>query len=479
MLLEKVLETENLRFFDVTIEEQIDLLKEKVHIKFNPLFLPKEINDRYFIKEDNVSYGSLEVELSSKIYLEALKENKKWVESSGFKNTGESFDFFQQKIPKMIFEPIQTLTLKEESENSSTNENQELQENQSLRRSQTVRLILPERAENSYENSFITIPEAVTTSLNFVDYHGNYQNAKKLKEVINYCTKDLFINNPLNYKDDFIVMGTLEKSLGDYGNYLSLSERMIAIAEKGNIDFALEMLKKENPELFTTKSLSIRRNLEDMYLRKIGKLKTYPLESFIVPQDMKYFMHVFEMSIEAEDAKVLVLIGDPGTGRTQFAKAYTEQKLCKNPLVINHREGLSQFIKGYHESIIFDDPDFSDETLQTLIRLMDNQEAPIKIRYTNAIIPVNTPKVITSNIPLTEINKGFNEKSLQRRMINCDIGSHKLFDIDKTLKLATDPDQIKMLSLKKQFALEFRKAKRLERMIEEQKSLYFDQKDNE
>ena len=63
-------------------------------------------------------------------------------------------------------------------------------------------------------------------------------------------------------------------------------------------------------------------------------------------------------------------------------------------------------------------------------------------------------------------------------MINCDIGSHKLFDIEKTLKLATDPDQIKMLSLKKQFALEFRKAKRLEMMIEEQKRLYFDQKDN-
>ena len=70
---------------------------------------------------------------------------------------------------------------------------------------------------------------------------------------------------------------------------------------------------------------------------------------------------------------------------------------------------------------------------------------------------------------LTEINEAFTTEALQRRILNCDTGSHKLFDIEKTFKLTKNPAQIEMLSKKNQFASEFEKAKRLERLAKQKK----------
>lgn len=55
-------------------------------------------------------------------------------------------------------------------------------------------------------------------------------------------------------------------------------------------------------------------------------------------------------------------------------------------------------------------------------------------------------------MPLTKINIKFYTAALQRRNLNCDLGNHKLYNVERTLSITEDPAQIKML-LKNNFLL--------------------------
>jgi DNA replication protein DnaC len=51
----------------------------------------------------------------------------------------------------------------------------------------------------------------------------------------------------------------------------------------------------------------------------------------------------------------LVLIGNPGTGKTQMVMAFLKDVLQLKPMIINNMDGLRFYDNNVNDAIIFDD----------------------------------------------------------------------------------------------------------------------------
>jgi len=110
------------------------------------------------------------------------------------------------------------------------------------------------------------------------------------------------------------------------------------------------------------------------------------------------FTHLYPEShwtLTVNWSRCLYLWGGTGTGKTQWAvHQFT------NPLLVCQRDCLKDFRADKHDGIVFDDMDFSNWDRTELIHLCDwDNERRIKCRYRDAVIPAQTKKIFTSNIP--------------------------------------------------------------------------------
>lgn len=123
-------------------------------------------------------------------------------------------------------------------------------------------------------------------------------------------------------------------------------------------------------------------------------------QSVTVPQ---YRPHQFKRSLDT--SKPVLICGDPGTGKTQFAIAQ-----FKSPLVVSSSEEqddpkaspldiLLKFDPNLHDAIVFDDLSFANRPFEFLKVLLDmDLDGPIRCSYNRtAIIPAGTPRVFTHN----------------------------------------------------------------------------------
>ena len=123
-------------------------------------------------------------------------------------------------------------------------------------------------------------------------------------------------------------------------------------------------------------------------------------QSVTVPQ---YRPHQFNRSLDT--SKPVLIWGDPGTGKTQFAIAQ-----FKSPLVVSSSEEqddpkaspldiLLKFDQNLHDAIVFDDVSFANRSFEFLKVLLDmDLDGPIRCSYNRtAIIPAGTPRVFTHN----------------------------------------------------------------------------------
>ncbi len=132
------------------------------------------------------------------------------------------------------------------------------------------------------------------------------------------------------------------------------------------------------------------------YHRGIKKGKAFLKPVAYAP---KYSLDDFPWDPILDWERSVILYGEPGIGKTQFAKAH-----FKCALFINHMDQLMDFDPETHEGIVFDDMDFKHMPRTAQIHILDQEEArAIHIRYTTAYIPEGTHKVFTTNEPDGEI----------------------------------------------------------------------------
>jgi len=119
-------------------------------------------------------------------------------------------------------------------------------------------------------------------------------------------------------------------------------------------------------------------------MKHIGKKEAYVHD---------YDIASFKPWTEINDwSKMIVLIGKPGIGKTEFAKAH-----FNNPLIVSTMDDLGS-LNEEHDGIIFDDVDFRHMHRNHQIHICDvNMTRSIHIRYITATIPKGMKRLITCN----------------------------------------------------------------------------------
>ncbi len=244
-------------------------------------------------------------------------------------------------------------------------------------------------------------------------YHGNYAAARNHKSVIEYLMKD---SKDSEDKEMVRVSNGIRIRLGKVNEYLDTDEAMIKLAAEGRINEAMELIKLENPKRFLKEGRNLERVLQDIFIKKEGIKKKFPIEAFTIPQRIQKAINLFKETYEVGEARVFVIQGEPATGKTELACSIL-QSWGIRPFIVNNIEDLTFFNTSEHEGIIFDDPDFSGISREAIINLFDSKNRLVKVRFTHARIPENTPKIITTNKPLENLNENFRDQAIKRRTI--------------------------------------------------------------
>lgn len=203
------------------------------------------------------------------------------------------------------------------------------------------------------------------------EFHPNLEKVKNPYKVQKYCMKG----------DDYLTnmkFGTMR--------------RANELAKVGQITQALMLVVEELPE--ETKNLTniergFRRIARLNGLKRRRKKKKFTADDFNAPE---------EVSGWNREEQALVLVGESGTGKTQFAKT-----LFENPLLVRHMDKLKQFDEWTHDGIIFDDMNFEHYPRSSCIHLVDIEEdADVNVKCSMVTIPAGTPRVFTTNLPVDQ-----------------------------------------------------------------------------
>ena len=175
-------------------------------------------------------------------------------------------------------------------------------------------------------------------------FHGNYEAAKFPNRVMEYMLKNIKDKNDPN----LLFSPSLSDRIGSLGQFLSFEETILKLAREGNIQIALDMYEKERPLEFIKSHMSIERSLRQIYLKSKGFNTKFKFSDFILPDDLRVLLENFDPN------KTLILIGAPGTGKTQLILAFLLHFKFR-PLMINNIDSLRFFDNNKHNAIVFDD----------------------------------------------------------------------------------------------------------------------------
>lgn len=137
--------------------------------------------------------------------------------------------------------------------------------------------------------------------------------------------------------------------------------------------------------------------------------------AYLNPKKMKRTYEVKDYKVPLlELKKPTILLGPPGIGKTQFAKAHFE-----NPLLCRHMDDLLR-LGEMHDGIIFDDMSFKHLPRNTQIFLLDIEESSsIHCRFHSAKIPAGTKRIFTTNVPdIFDLTDG----AISRRVVVEELG---------------------------------------------------------
>jgi len=106
----------------------------------------------------------------------------------------------------------------------------------------------------------------------------------------------------------------------------------------------------------------------------------------------KYTLDQYVCTPLSFDKVSVVLWGDSGVGKTQFALCHFE-----SPLMVSHVEDLRKLSEA-HDGIVFDDMNFTHLHREAQIHLVDDMERSIHARYGNVTIPAGIRRIFTTNV---------------------------------------------------------------------------------
>lgn len=89
----------------------------------------------------------------------------------------------------------------------------------------------------------------------------------------------------------------------------------------------------------------------------------------------------------------LVLMGEAGYGKTQYAKSFFQ-----TPLVVRHMDKLKMFDENYHDGVVFDDMSFAKYKRENVVHIFDTEEdQDINVKNAMITLPPWVPKVFCTN----------------------------------------------------------------------------------
>jgi DNA replication protein DnaC len=190
-------------------------------------------------------------------------------------------------------------------------------------------------------------------------YHGNYQAVRSLPLVVKYVCKSG------DYITDFTNI--------QQGKLLTTKELLIQSATQLGVSNALiehckQLPNKALPNLSLVSAKA--------YFQQLEKLKQSSQAADVsTPFKLKdfNFKENKELSQWMQDpTKTLVLAGPSGTGKTQFCKAFAQDKGHKT-LVVSHLEDFKH-LTHQHDCIIVDDANMHTLEATQLLAAIDNQQ---------------------------------------------------------------------------------------------------------
>lgn len=154
----------------------------------------------------------------------------------------------------------------------------------------------------------------------------------------------------------------------------------------------------------------VKEKIQYAYCDQIWKMCHQPRENTITerPEQVYQNQALKDFSYENWNTKSLIIYGESGVGKTNWAKWHMELP----SLFVSHMDVLRDFDPSYHKSIIFDDVSFMHMPRETQIHIVDTFDPrAIHCRYKTANIPAKTPKVFTANKRIV-----MNDPAINRRI---------------------------------------------------------------
>ncbi len=295
---------------------------------------------------------------------------------------------------------------------------------------------------NTEKKVNITNPDKLHLTKDNIIYKGNYQASKSPSSTLDYLLK----NFSTKEHPWILASPDLQNRITEDATITSFDTHLIELAKQNKIEEAMILYEKERPGDFLKNHISIEKSLKGLFLKQIGGTTKPPYDDFICPPALSTILEKVK-----EDKKTLLLIGEPGTGKTKFIlfHLYTFQKLT--PLIVNNLDSLRDFKWEKHQAIIFDDCNFKDVNREELIKLLDSEdETTHNVKHLSVRIPQNTPRFVISNKTFEDLFGIFSqEEAVKRRLYIYNLpNGTKLFGSRPitSLELENNLDQGKELS---------------------------------
>ena len=214
-------------------------------------------------------------------------------------------------------------------------------------------------------------------------FHGNYQPVKYLTRVVEYACKDKqYITNLPNLQDGKLLdeKDILLQRIQDIGYDKALAEYIQQYPKKALSGSSASVLMK-----------NIRAAKQAMCEAKDDVLDTpFDIENFNLKGKLQRWAD------KLYKQKALLLVGNSGIGKTQFAKAFCLKHKLKT-LLVNHNEDFQRLDESY-DAILIDDSNFNEFSRSQKVAIINTTvDRTIKVLYKSVSIKMGTVTMILMN----------------------------------------------------------------------------------